>query len=81
MHAIFQKARHSAEVGIELIVGEKRWRVAQLGPDFVILDETSPAEAGLAKILLRVDGEDEQWTVRLMAGALPAGARVPIQQV
>lgn len=81
MHATFQKARHSAEVEIELLVAGKSLSVAQLGPEFLILGEATQLEPCTAEIVLRVDGEDERWQVRLPVGSAPGTPRVAIQQL
>ncbi len=81
MQTVFQKARHSADVEIELFVAGKSLSVAQLGPDFLILEEPSPSEPCVGEIVLRVDGDDERWQVRLPQGSVPTGGRVAIQQL
>ena len=62
---------HSAEVRADLIVGEKRYSVANLGPGCIVLREGRQIDAGKAWIELTVDGELRRWEVNLPDGAVP----------
>ncbi len=59
---------HSAEVRIDLILNGRTLSVGQLGPDFLVLDQPAEQPAGTADILMRVDGREQRWTVRLPEG-------------
>jgi hypothetical protein len=72
---------HSADVRIELLLNGKVPRLAQLGPDFLVLDHPAKYPAGTADILMSVDGEAERWTIRLPDGIQPARSKVPISSV
>ncbi len=48
--------------------------IAQLGWDFLVLDQPVDHPPGLADVLLKVDSYERRWTVRLPNG-LVAGQR------
>ena len=52
--------------------------VAQLGPDFLLLDTPADHAPGPASILLRVDQSENRWDVRLPNGISSASKRVAI---
>jgi hypothetical protein len=66
--------RHSACVQMRLLIGGHSLRVAQMGPNFLILDDTADYPPGNAEIVLSVDGQAERWTVHLPNG-LHAGQK------
>ena len=55
-----------------------RVRIAQLGPDFVILDEATAIPMHQAEIVLRVDATERRWPVDLPHGLSGPGQRTPI---
>ena len=52
--------------------------VAQLGPDFLLLDAPADHAPGPASILLRVDQSEQRWDVRLPNGISSVSKRVAI---
>ena len=42
--------------------------IAQMGPDFLILDEPIDHPPCVADVVLSVDGKEKRWTVRLPEG-------------
>lgn len=59
---------HSADVRMRLFVNGHVLKIAQIGPQFLMLDhriEHPPAEA---EILMSVDGKEERWRVHLPDG-------------
>ena len=52
--------------------------VAQLGPDFLLLDAPADHPPGPASIFLRVDQSERRWDVRLPNGISAASKRVAI---
>ena len=64
---------HSAHVQMHLKVGEAIVRIAQLGPDFVILAEKSSIVAERGELIVRLDGSERRKEVRLPAGLAPPG--------
>ena len=69
---------HSADVRISLLFNGHSIPVAQLGPDFILLDALSDYPPGPASIVLCVDQSERRWDVRLPAGISAGSKRVPI---
>jgi hypothetical protein len=69
---------HSADVRISLMFGGHSIPVAQLGPDFLLLDAPADHPPGPASILLRVDQSEQRWDVRMPNGISAASKRVAI---
>ncbi|MDZ4287666.1 MAG: hypothetical protein U0984_06900 [Prosthecobacter sp.] len=72
---------HSALVCITLRVGGKDFKVAQLGPDFLILKEAATLPPSKGTINLEVDGHPDVFPVNLPQGILPNSRRVMIEEV
>ena len=53
-------------------------RIAQLGPDFVILDEATDLRMGKAELVFCVDAKERRWPVDLPHGLAGPGERTPI---
>ena len=52
--------------------------VAQLGPDFLLLDAPADHPPGPASILLRVDQSERRWDIHLPKSISAASKRVAI---
>ena len=59
---------HSAEVKMHIECNGYTFRVAQLGPDFLILEEADDFD-GPAEVILSVDGEKYRRHVQVQCGA------------
>lgn len=59
---------HSAKVQIRLFVNGQVLPVAQLGPDFLVLQEPTNHPPAEAEIAMSVDGRESRWPVRLVDG-------------
>lgn len=59
---------HSADVRMHLLLNGHVLRIAQMGPNFLLLDDTVEHPPANAEIVLSVDGQAERWTVRLPNG-------------
>ena len=68
MAAIQNHTGHSAIVKMHLVVDGRRLRIGQMGPNYLIMDDTLDHPPGEAEIIFSVDGRVEQWTVRLPNG-------------
>ena len=53
-------------------------RIAQLGPDFVILAEATDLRMHSGEIVFRVDAKERRWPVDLPCGLAGAGERTQI---
>jgi hypothetical protein len=63
---------------MHLEVDGARLPIAQLGPDFVILAETTECRSRQARIALQVDSTEERWKVELPDGLAAVGQRTRI---
>ena len=63
---------------MSLLVNGRAVPVAQLGPDFLLLDEPLDLPAGDASMVMHVDQEERRWNVRLPDGSSAASHRVAI---
>jgi len=70
---------HSAQVKIDLLIDGASVPVAQLGPDFLILDAPFDHPPGNARLVLRVDQSDRQWNICLPDGISATANRVAIR--
>jgi hypothetical protein len=69
---------HSTDVRISLMFSGHSIPVAQLGPDFLLLDPPADHPPDPASILLRVDQSERRWDVRLPNDISAASQRVAI---
>jgi hypothetical protein len=69
---------HSAVVKINLLFNGHSMPVAQLGPDFLLLDAPVDHPPGPASIVLRVDQNERCWEVSLPHGISAGSKRVAI---
>ena len=70
---------HSADVRMQLIFDGITLPLEQLGPDFVILRKPMTAmPPNIGEILLRIDGSERRWSVRLPEGIDIATQATPI---
>jgi hypothetical protein len=72
---------HSAQVEMRLLVNGSSIRIAQLCPDFLLLDEPIDYPSGGAIIIMRVDQNERSWSVQLPGGIPLSSKRVPISPV
>ena len=61
-----------------LLAGSRRLGVAQLGPDFIILDEPTEVPPGPGELVVLVDGNEKRRAVTLPAGIRAYEIRTPI---
>jgi hypothetical protein len=69
---------HSAQVKIQLLIDGASVPVAQMGPDFLLIDAPFDCPAGEASLILRVDQSERQWNVSLPNGMFAGSNRVAI---
>ena len=51
--------------------------IAQMGPDFLVLDASGEHPPCVADVTLSLDGHEQRWSVRLPEGIRPGHSRVP----
>jgi hypothetical protein len=69
---------HSAQVKMRLLINGSSIAVAQMGPDFLLVDAPINHPAGNASLILQVDQSERRWDVHLPEGISAASKRVAI---
>jgi hypothetical protein len=59
---------HSADVRMRLLLNGHSLRIAQMGPNFLLLEDTADHPPATAEVVVSVDGQAERWQVRLPNG-------------
>jgi hypothetical protein len=81
MIAVTSNGGHSAQVKIQLLIHGSSIPVAQLGPDFLLLDHPFDLPPGNAGLLLQVDQSERRWEVRLPDGISSTSNRVAVMRL
>jgi hypothetical protein len=76
--SLLSQGGHSALVNIRLLVNGGSIRVAQMGPDFLLLDEPFDHPPADACVIMQVDESESRWNVRLPHGISAGSKRVAI---
>jgi hypothetical protein len=79
MIPITSNGGHSAKVKIQLLMNGSTISVAQLGPDFLLLDEPFDHPPGDAGLRLQVDQSEHEWQICLPHGISASSSRVRIR--
>jgi hypothetical protein len=79
MIAAINNGGHSAQVKIRLLIDGGSVPVAQLGPDFLLLDEPFEHPPGNACLILQVDQNESRWDICLPNGISAVASRVKIR--
>jgi hypothetical protein len=72
--------RYSAIARFELQVGDCRYPVSQVAPNFIIFSRPTDLSAGDATLVIDVEGEVTKRRIRLPAGASRHKTRVEIKR-
>jgi hypothetical protein len=67
---------HSAQVEMRMVVRGESLSVTHMGPDFVLIDSPADYPPCEASLVLRVDGSESVWKVRLPDGISKDSRRV-----
>jgi hypothetical protein len=78
MISVSSNGGHSAQVKIQLLLDGGSVPVAQMGPDFLLIDAPFDHPPGEASLILRVDQSERRWNVRLPDGMSAGSNRVAI---
>ena len=78
MMSLSSQGGHSAQVKMQLLVNGFSIPIAQMGPDFLLVDGPINHPPGEASVVMRVDESESRWAVRLPAGMSSASNRVVI---
>jgi hypothetical protein len=71
----------SSLVTMQLVIDGSAIRIAQMGPDFLLLRETIEYPPCEATIIFSVDDYERQWMVKLPEGIAAGCGRVAIAKV
>jgi hypothetical protein len=63
-----EDCRYSADVRMQLCVNGHVFKIGQLGPDFIILDNPIDHPPADAEIAMSIDGRQRRWSVHLPEG-------------
>lgn len=69
---------HSADVRMKLVLNATSIPVAQMGPDFLLVDTATDHPPGEASIVLQVDQSERRWKVNLPHGISARSKRVTL---
>jgi hypothetical protein len=69
---------HSAQVKIQLLPDGGSVPIAQMGPEFLLIDAPFDHPPGEASLILPVDQSERRWNVRLPNGMSAGSNRVAI---
>lgn len=69
---------HSANVRMSLVLNTDSIPVAQMGPDFLLVDIATDHPPGEASLVLQVDQSERRWKVSLPHGISARSERVTI---
>ncbi|MDB6020737.1 MAG: hypothetical protein JWQ04_594 [Pedosphaera sp.] len=70
---------HSAQVNMRLLINGFSVPVAQMGPDFALVDSPVNHPPAAASMVLQVDQAERRWNVYLPSGISAGKTRVEIQ--
>jgi hypothetical protein len=79
MHKPFQPTGHSADVRLELLVGEQTIQLAQLLRDTIIVAAPTALPPCAAEVRLTIDGHETRWPVYLPDGISADSTRAMIR--
>ena len=63
---------------MQLLVGSGSFRVVQMGPDFLVVEEPFDHPPADASLILQIDGAERRWNVLLPNGISIDSKRVAI---
>lgn len=72
--------RRSSTAEFELIVDGHSYDVAQVAPEFLILDTAMEIPAGPAELVIRLDGRENRRQITLVDGADGISTRIRIRR-
>ena len=72
---------YSTTVDAYLIVGDRRFSVANIGPDRCIVRSPELVRPTAAELVLRIDGDEQRWYVFLVDGISPDTGHVQFRDL
>jgi hypothetical protein len=73
--------RFSTVADFDLLINGQSYKVAQVAPDFLLLDKATAIPPGPAVLVIRVEGEEIRRAIELPAGASEETDRVEIRRL
>ena len=70
--------RHSAQVEMELHLDGRIFSVGQIGSGFLMLSPPVDLAPGVGEVMLRIDGTERRFPVRLDQGAISSRTMTPV---
>ena len=78
MFPLSTQGGHSSRVKMRLLIGAHSIPVAQLGPDFVLVEAAADHPPADARVVLQVDQSERTWDISLPHGISASSERVAI---
>jgi hypothetical protein len=78
MIALSSKGGHSAQVNMRLLVNGSSLSIAQMGPDFLLVDAPIDHPPGNASVVMQVDQSESRWQVNLPEGISTTSKKILI---
>jgi hypothetical protein len=73
--------RFSTVAHFDLLTNGRSYKVAQVAPDFLLLDRATAIPAGPGVLVIRVEGEEIRRAIELPTGASEETDRVEIRRL
>jgi len=73
--------RFSTVAHFELVVNGRSYKVAQVAPEFLLLDNATAIPPARGVLIIRVEGEEIRRAIELPVGASEETNRVPIRRL
>jgi hypothetical protein len=81
MKPLTSQGGHSSRVNLRLVFNGHSLPVAQVGPDFILVDESVNHAPTAANLIFQVDGSERQLAVQLPDGISTESRRVAIAPI
>ncbi|MFO1020964.1 MAG: hypothetical protein U0903_09740 [Planctomycetales bacterium] len=69
-------ANYSADVQLTLVMENQTYSLSKIGENEVVLRQPISLPQGDAEVVMKIDGREHRWGVRLVNGAFPFDAKV-----
>jgi hypothetical protein len=73
--------RFSTVADFDLLINGRSYKVAQVAPDFLLLDKATAIPPGPGVLVIRVEGQEIRRAIELPSGASEEADRVEIRRL